>query len=87
MGATGKVFLSIPDNVGIAAFLSGKGLRRYTENSITGIDKYFEEIGKTRRLGYALDLEEYLKGIRSVAALIYRDKHHVDGWVLQPNDR
>lgn len=72
VGATGKVFLSTMSNEEISAFLAKKGLRRYTENSITDIDNYLKEIEKTRRVGYGLDMEEYLKGIRSVAALIYR---------------
>jgi DNA-binding IclR family transcriptional regulator len=51
--------------------LKEKGLPHYTENSITDIDEFLKEIDKMRETGYSLDLEEYLKGIRAVATLIY----------------
>jgi DNA-binding IclR family transcriptional regulator len=66
-----KAFLSPMDNENIKIFLQEKGLPRYTENSITDIDEFLKEIDKTRETGYSLDLEEYLKGIRAVATLIY----------------
>jgi DNA-binding IclR family transcriptional regulator len=52
-------------------FLEEKGLPEYTENSITDINEFLKEIDKTRKMGYSLDLEEYLKGVRAVATLIY----------------
>jgi DNA-binding IclR family transcriptional regulator len=66
-----KAFLSPMDNESIKIFLKEKGLPRYTENSITDIDEFLKEIDKTRETGYSLDLEEYLKGIRAAATLIY----------------
>lgn len=66
-----KIFLSPMDNDVIKKFLSEKGLPKYTESSITDIDIFLEEIEKTRKLGYSLDLEEYLKGVRAIASLIY----------------
>jgi len=66
-----KVFLSPLDNERIKSFLKERGLPKYTENSITDIDQFIQEIEKTRTAGYSLDLEEYLKGIRAVATLIY----------------
>ncbi len=65
-----KIFLSPLSNDEIREFLSKKGLRRYTENSITNIDRFIEEIEKTRKLGYSLDLEEFLKGVRALATLL-----------------
>jgi IclR family transcriptional regulator, KDG regulon repressor len=69
--ATYKVFLSLMDDGSIKAFLKEKGLPGYTENSITDIEEFVKEVDKTRATGYGLDFEEYLKGIRAVAALIY----------------
>ncbi|MCX8111332.1 MAG: IclR family transcriptional regulator [Syntrophorhabdaceae bacterium] len=66
-----KIFLSPMKNDDIRDFLSRKGLPKYTENSITDIDKFLEEIEKTRKLGYSLDLEEYLRGVRALATLLY----------------
>jgi len=61
------------DNENIKDFLKERGLPKYTENSITDIEFFLEEIEKTRKYGYSLDLEEYLTGIRAVATLIYKD--------------
>lgn len=69
--ATCKAFLAPMDNEAIRNFLKEKGLPRYTENSITDIEQFLREVDKTRATGYSLDLEEYLKGIRAVATLIY----------------
>jgi DNA-binding IclR family transcriptional regulator len=66
-----KAFLSPMDDESIKMFLEEKGLPEYTENSITDINEFLKEIDKTRKMGYSLDLEEYLKGVRAVATLIY----------------
>ena len=66
-----KAFLSPMDNESIKMFLKEKGLPVYTENSITDINEFLKEIDNTRKTGYSLDLEEYLKGVRAVATLIY----------------
>lgn len=72
-GAIGKIFLSTMSNEDVVEYLQEKGLPQYTESSITDIDLFIDEIEKTRRLGYSLDLGEYLKGIRAIASLIYQD--------------
>ncbi len=66
-----KVFLSPFSNDEIRNFLKERGLPKYTENSITDLEHFIEEIEKTRKNGYGLDLEEYLKGVRAIAALVY----------------
>jgi IclR family transcriptional regulator, KDG regulon repressor len=76
-GATGKIFLSIMNNEDIITLLNEKGLPEFTENSITDINTYIEEIEKTRRLGYSLDMGEYMKGVGSAGTLIYQDKKPV----------
>jgi len=65
-GAIGKVFLaSLPaDRVRV-----GK-LRRFTPNSITDAGRYLKEVDRARRDGYALDDEEYIRGVRAVAVII-----------------
>jgi IclR family transcriptional regulator, KDG regulon repressor len=72
-GAIGKIFLSAMDNKDVIGYLQEKGLPQYTESSITDINVFIEEIEKTRRMGYSLDMGEYLKGIRAVASLIRQD--------------
>jgi IclR family transcriptional regulator, KDG regulon repressor len=76
-GAVGKVFLSALENDEIVAFLKKKSLPKYTENSIQDGESFIGEIENTRKLGYAIDLEEYLKGVRAVASLVYQDGHPI----------
>ncbi len=66
-----KSFLSPMKDEEIRVFLQDHGLPKYTKNSITDIDRFMEEIEKTRRLGYSIDLEEYLIGVRALATLVY----------------
>lgn len=67
-GALGKVYLaSLPPDRAIR-FIQEKELPRYTEKSIADKDRYIAEIEKVRRSGYAVDDEEYLPGVRAVAA-------------------
>lgn len=70
-GVMAKLFLSALPDEEIQAFLDSHGLPRYTENSITESSAFMREIEKTRAMGYALDMEEYLKGMRAVGSLIY----------------
>jgi len=72
-GAVGKIFLSTMSNDEILSYFSDKDLPRYTESSITDMDTFIKEIEETRRRGYSVDMEEYLKGIRAVAAIILQD--------------
>lgn len=66
-----KAFLAHMANDEIRDFLKVKGLPKYTSNSIIDIDLFIDEIETTRKQGYSLDLEEYLMGVRAIAALIY----------------
>jgi DNA-binding IclR family transcriptional regulator len=82
-GAAGKVFFSALKNDEIISILKEKGLPKYTENTITDLDAFILEIEKTRELGYGVDLEEYLKGVRAVASLIYQDNHPLGAiWIV-----
>jgi IclR family transcriptional regulator, KDG regulon repressor len=66
-GAPGKVILSaLPDEY-IIDLIRKKGLRQSTEQSITETNRFLAEIASVRELGYGLDLEEYLTGVRAVA--------------------
>ena len=51
-----------------------KDLPEYTDQTITDPDKLMDEIRKVRSKGYATDYEEYLAGIRAVAAPITGNK-------------
>lgn len=70
-GVMAKLFLSTLPDEEIHTFLQSHGLPRYTENTITNPADFMREIEKTRASGYALDMEEYLKGMRAVGSVIY----------------
>ncbi len=83
VGVIGKIFLSTMDDKEVMELLSQTGLRKYTDNSIVDIGQFLGEIEKTRIQGYAIDCEEYLKGMRAVAALIYSGHFPVAAiWVV-----
>ena len=69
-GAIGKLFLAYMEEERALKYLSTKGLVKYTENTVTDLDTYLFEISEVRKKGFALDYEEYLQGVRAVAALI-----------------
>ncbi|RLA93435.1 MAG: IclR family transcriptional regulator, partial [Deltaproteobacteria bacterium] len=69
-GALGKVFLAHMEEERARELLAQKGLPRYTEKSITDLDAYLRELKRVRQEGVAFDDEEYLTGIRAVAAYI-----------------
>jgi IclR family KDG regulon transcriptional repressor len=71
-GAVGKVFLSKLDEEEVRRIIKTKGLTRFTENSITSTERYLQEIRAARETGFATDDEEYILGVRAVAAPINR---------------
>ena len=66
--APGKAYLSSLSNQEVLALLKKTGLTAFTETSITDIDLFLREIEATRKQGFALDREEYITGVRGVAA-------------------
>jgi DNA-binding IclR family transcriptional regulator len=69
-GATGKVFLASMEEDQAIGIIRAKELSRYTKNTITDPEQYLEEIRRVRQAGYATDDEEYIMGVRAVAAPI-----------------
>ena len=67
-GAVGKVFLASMTNEEAAKIIKSKGLPRFTENSIVDLHMYVKELEQVREKGYAVDDEEYILGVRAVAA-------------------
>ncbi len=66
-GAVGKVFLAQLDNRKAVKIIQEYGLPRFTPKSIVKESDYLKELERVRELGYALDDEEYLPGVRAVA--------------------
>jgi IclR family KDG regulon transcriptional repressor len=69
-GAAGKIFLAQMEEAQAVKLIRSKGLTRYTEKTITDPEQYLQEIRIVRMQGYATDDEEYLMGVRAVAAPI-----------------
>jgi DNA-binding IclR family transcriptional regulator len=69
-GAIGKAFLAAMEESQAVSLVHSIGLRKFTEKSVTDSKLYIKEVQKTRREGYGLDDEEYIPGVRAVAAVI-----------------
>lgn len=74
-GAIGKAFLSAIPVAQTTELITALGLKTYTENSITDPARYLKELDQVRRMGYATDKEEYISGVRAVAALVQANGH------------
>ncbi len=69
--ATGKILLSYFSNEDIRQIYSlGRSLKKYTQNTITSVDKLIKEIEEVRIRKVAIDDEEALVGVYCVAAPI-----------------
>lgn len=67
-GATGKVFLSMMTDDQAGDLIRERGLRKYTDKTITDPARYLQQVRRVRETGYATDDEEYITGVRAVAA-------------------
>jgi DNA-binding IclR family transcriptional regulator len=69
-GATGKVFLSQVEEKKAKEIVQKMGLVRFTSKSILDQKKFLKEVEETKKKGYAIDDEEYMLGVRAIAAPI-----------------
>lgn len=69
-GAVGKVFLAGMEDSQALNLIREKGLPQFTANSIVREDQLMFELAEVRNRGWALDDEEYIPGVRAVAASI-----------------
>ena len=69
-GATGKVFLSQVEEKKAKEIIQKMGLVRFTSKSILDQKKFLKEVEETKKKGYAIDDEEYMLGVRAIAAPI-----------------
>ena len=81
-GAVGKVFLADMAVEHVQPLLN-KGLPQFTDRSITDPERYGRQLQQTRQTGHAIDDEEFISGVRAVAAPIRSNKHLVAAiWVV-----
>lgn len=69
--AVGKIFLSQDGPEGCKSYASRSGLKRYTEHTITAVEKLEKEVDKASRNGFSLDKEEAEKGVCCIGAGIH----------------
>jgi DNA-binding IclR family transcriptional regulator len=67
-GATGRVLLSQIDKGKAKEIMQKKGLTRYTSKTVVDPHQFLREIEQVKKRGYAVDDEEYITGVRAVAA-------------------
>jgi IclR family acetate operon transcriptional repressor len=68
--ATGKAILAWLPQAELSRLIEVKGLPAFTANTITDFAKLVEELRLVRRLGYAMDREEFQVGVCCVGAAI-----------------
>ncbi len=67
-GAVGKVLLSMLEENQVSEIIKEFGLTKVTSQTITDQRQYLRELRTTREKGVATDYEEYISGVRAVAA-------------------
>jgi IclR family transcriptional regulator, acetate operon repressor len=70
----GKAILATYSEADVAAIIRRHGMKRLTPNSVIRAGELRERLSQVQRDGYALDDEEYLAGLRCVAAVVYNDQ-------------
>jgi DNA-binding IclR family transcriptional regulator len=73
--APGKAIMANMDEETVMEIIKNKGLPRLTGNSITDPGVFMKEIRRVKKRGYAADLEEYISGLRAVAAPLDLEGH------------
>ena len=68
VGATGRVLFAQLEKEKAKEIVQKMGLVRYTSKSVIDSKQFLKEVGKARELGYAIDDEEYILGVRAIAA-------------------
>jgi IclR family transcriptional regulator, acetate operon repressor len=76
--ATGKAILAWLPEREMLRVLAGKGMTRFTDNTITDVAGLIEELRHVRRNGFALDREEFQPGVICVGAAV---RDHTGGVV------
>ncbi len=71
VGATGRVLLSQLEKEKAREIVQKIGLTRYTSKSVADPKQFLREVAKAKEEGYAVDDEEYMAGVRAIAAPIH----------------
>ncbi|MET3695771.1 IclR family transcriptional regulator [Bacillus oleivorans] len=68
--SSGKVLLAFSDNELVEAVIA-KGLKQYTNHTMTDPDKLRVNLAEVRKNGYAYSIEEISEGVNSVAGPVF----------------
>ena len=68
VGATGRVLLAQLEREKARDIVQKKGLTSYTQRSVTDPKVFLREVDEAGERGYSFDNEEYIPGVRAVAA-------------------
>jgi len=77
-GALGKVLMAYLDVEAIQSYVARRGLPRATQNAITDVGVFLEELVEVRRVGFAKSFEEYVRGVNVVASPIFDSAGRVE---------
>ena len=82
-GATGRVLLSQIEKGKAEEMVQKKGLVRYTPKTVVDPKQFLREIELVKKQGYAVDDEEYIPGVRAIAApLLFASSPPAALWVV-----
>lgn len=65
-----KLYLARYEEPEIKSILKDMKIPKYTENTLNDPEILFKEIMRTKKEGYSIDKEEYIKGVNACATLI-----------------
>jgi DNA-binding IclR family transcriptional regulator len=83
VAATGRVFLGQLELAKAMEIVKKMGLVKYTPNATVDPRKFLREMEEAKKKGYAIDHEEYMQGVRAVAAPIQTSSFPPAGiWVV-----
>jgi IclR family KDG regulon transcriptional repressor len=87
-GAGGKALLTQLSDEEIDKILDREDLKRYTPNSCTDKGMYKAMIQETRKKGIAVDMEEYLEGMRALGVPLNLKRRDIEAaiWVVGLKD-
>lgn len=77
--ASGKAMLAYSPRSRVEEIIDQRGLNRMTANTITDEEKLFKELDETKERGYAIDDQEWHRGLRCIAAPIRDEDGHALG--------
>jgi IclR family transcriptional regulator, KDG regulon repressor len=75
--APGKAIMARMNEDVVIEILKRRGLPKHTDHSITDPNQFIEEIKAVRKNGYATDFEEFMPGVRAVAAPLNLDEQRL----------